>query len=210
MAEANQNTVAPKANSNAQNQNTVESPKEVELANLVLPKFLGDLRIKEPGKLRGGNDSTMQKIVVISPNGSVIRDSTPVLRWQNVPNIQEFEVSVFDNDFNMVAKIDAVSGNSWRVANLPKGKIYQWQVLAKSVAADGKTTNFIGQSKFYIVSERDENRINQAKDELEKGRAFAEAGLLPEAAGEFRKYLRKNPNSETARKFLRQVEQGQR
>ncbi len=210
VTEANQNTVAPKANSSAQNQNAVESPKEVELANLVLPKFLNSLRTEEAGTVRGGNDSPTQKIAVISPNGSVIRDSSPVLKWQNVPNIQSFEVSVVDNDFNPVAKIDSVSGNSWRVANLPKGKIYQWQVSAKSAAADGKTTRFIGQSKFYIVSERDENRINQAKNALEKGKAFAEAGLLREAAAEFRKYLRANPNSETARKFLRQVEQRQR
>ncbi len=197
-------------NTNQQPKNAVESPKEVELANLVLPKFLNDLRIEETGTVRGSNDLPTQKIAVISPNGSVIRGSSPVLRWQNVPNIQSFEVSVFDNDFNPVAKIDSVSGNSWRVANLPKGKIYQWQVSAKSVAADGKATNFIGQSKFYIVSERDENRIKQAKDGLEKGKAFAEAGLLREAAGEFRRYLTENPNSETARKFLRQVEQGQR
>ena len=205
--EVNQNTAEPKGNSNTQNQNTVESPKEVELANLVLPKFLGDLRIEETGTRRGSDDSPTQKIAVISPKGSVIRDSSPVLKWQNVPNIQDFEVSVFDNDFNPVAKIDSVSGNSWRVPNLTKGKIYQWQVSAKLVTADGKTTKFLGQSKFYIISERDENRIKQAKDGLEKGRAFAEAGLLREAAGEFRKYLKENPNSENAKKFLRQVEQ---
>lgn len=211
VVEANQTPVAPKNNSaNTENKNVIVPAKEPELANLVLPKFLKDLKIEKVGTLLGSDDSPTQKIVVISPNGTVIRDSSPVLTWQNVPNIQTFEVAVFDENDNRLAKNDAVSGNSWRVPNLPKGKIYQWQVSGKSVVADGKTTNFIGQGKFYIVSQKDENRINQAKDALEKGKAFAEAGLLMEAAIEFRKYLGQNPNSENAKKFLRQVEQAQR
>lgn len=210
VIETNQNSAVPKANSTAENQNAVESPKAIELANLVLPKFLDDLQVNEVGTLRGSDDSPSQKIAVISPNGKVIRDSSPVLTWQNVSNIQTYEVTVFDANDNRLAKNDAVGGNSWRVSNLPKGKIYKWQVSAKSVSADDKTTDFLGQGKFYIVSERDENRIKQAKDSLEKGKAFAEAGLLREAAKEFRKYLANNPNSEVAKKFLRQVEQAQR
>ena len=211
VVEANQTAVAPKNNSaNTENKNVIVPEKEPELANLVLPKFLKDLKIEKDGTLRGEDASPTQKIVVISPNGTVIRGSSPVLTWQNSPNIQTFEVTVFDENDNRVAKIDSVSGNSWRVSNLPKGKIYQWQVSAKSILADGKTTNFIGQGKFYIVSQADENRINQAKDSLEKGKAFAEAGFLREAANEFRKYQRENPNSENAKRFLRQVEQAQR
>ncbi len=211
VVEANQIVVAPKNNSaNAENKNVIVPAKEPELANLVLPKFLKDLKIEKVGTLLGSDDSPPQKIVVISPNGTVIRDSSPVLTWQNVPNIQTFEVAVFDENDNRLAKNDGVSGNSWRVPNLPKGKIYQWQVSAKSVSADGKTTNFIGQGKFYIVSQADESRINQAIDALEKGKAFAEVGLLRDAAAEFRKYLKENPNSENAKKFLRQVEQAQR
>ena len=209
--EANQTPVAPKNNSaNTENKNVIVPVKEPELANLVLPKFLKDLKIEKVGTLLGSDDSPTQKIVVISPNGTVIRDSSPVLTWQNTPNIQTFEVAVFDENDNRLAKNDAVSGNSWRVPNLPKGKIYQWQVSGKSISMDGKTTNFIGQGKFYIVSQADESRINQAKDALEKGKAFAEVGLLCEAANEFRKYLGQNPNSENAKKFLRQVEQAQR
>ncbi len=204
----NQNT--PKMNVNSAenlNRNTNETPKEIEMAALVLPKFLNDLRINENETLRGNDDLPTRKIAVISPNGTVIRESSPVLSWKNVADVQDFEVSVFDNNFNRIAKIENVKGNSWRIPNLAKGKIYQWQVTAKSVLADGKTQNYLGQGKFYIVSQTDENRINQAKNSLERGKAFAEAGLLREAADEFRKYLKENPNSENAKKFLRQVGQ---
>lgn len=205
----NQN--APKMNltnlSENKNQNTNETPKEIEMAALVLPKFLNELRINENETLRGNNDLPTQKIAVIAPNGKVIRGSSPILSWRNVPTAENYEVSVFDNDFNKIATTENLKGNSWRVPNLTKGKIYQWQVSAKST--DGKQ-NYLGQSKFYIVSERDEAKINRAQNSLERGRAFAEAGLLREAENEFRQYLKQNPNSENARKFLRQVEQAQR
>ena len=44
-------------------------------------------------------------------------------------------------------------------------------------------------------------------DPADQARAFAEAGLLREAAEEFRKYLKENPNSENAKNFLRQLGQ---
>ncbi len=206
----NQNTVTSKADSNSENQNAIETPKEPEVANLVLPKFLNDLRINENETLRGNNDSPTQKITVISPNATIIRDSSPILIWQNVPNIENYEITVFDENDNRIAKFENVKGNSQRISNLLKGKIYQWQVSAKSVLENGKQTDFIGQGKFYIISQADENKINQAKNSLEKGKAFAEAGLLAEAASQFRQYLKQNPNSENAKKFLRQIEQAQR
>ncbi len=205
VIETNQNSVVPKANLNAENQNAIVPKEEPELANLVLPKFLKELKTSKDGTLRSDDDSVANKIAIISPNGIVIRDSSPILQWQNVPNIQTYEVTVFDENENRLAKIDSVSRNSWRISNLTKGKIYHWQVLGKSVSADGKTINFIGQGKFYIVSEQDERRINQATDSLQRGKAFAEAGLLREAANEFRKQLRGNPDSEAAKKWLNQV-----
>lgn len=203
----NQNSATPKNSAaNTQNQNEVAPKEEPEMAKLVLPKFLNNLHLNENDKVRGEGDSPSQKIVVISPNGKVIRDSSPLLTWQNVPNIKSYEITVFDENDNRLAKIEAISGNSQSISNLPKGKIYQWQVLGKSVSSDGKTTNFIGHGKFYIVSQNDENRINQAKDSLEKGRAYAEAGLLTEAKIEFGKYLKQHPDSKTAKIWRKQIE----
>lgn len=210
----NVNQTVPKMNSTNsvenKNQNTNELPKEIEMAALVLPNFLNELRLNENDTLRGNNDLPTQKIVVIAPNGNVIRTSTPVLSWKNIPNIENYEVSIFDNDFNKIAETENLKGNSWRVPNLTKGKIYQWEVSAKSISADGKTQNYLGQGKFYIVSQTDENKINQARNSLERGKAFAEAGLLREAENEFRQFLKQNPNSENTKNFLRQIKQAQR
>jgi hypothetical protein len=212
----NQNINAPKSNANlpnanlAENQNTNEPPKEIEMVALVLPKFLSELRVNENETQRGNNDLRgenvlpTQKIEVIAPNGNVIRDSSPVLNWKGVPNVGNYEAIVFDEKDNSLFRAN-LNGNSWRVPNLVKGKIYQWQVSAKIITANGKTQNYLGVAKFYIVSQTDENKINQAQNSLERGRAFAEAGLLTEAANEFRQYLKQNPNSATAKKWLNQV-----
>ena len=192
--------------------NAAQKGDETEFAALKLPGFLRDLRPEIQATLRGrgSGDETETPITVISPNGRVIRESSPVLTWKKVPNTQNYEVAVFDENDNRIAKSESFGGNSWRVSNLAKGKLYQWQVSAKIVSSDGKTTNFIGKGKFYIASQAGENRINQAKDPFDKGKAFAEAGLLREAANEFRKYLAQNPNSAVAKEFLRQVEQARR
>jgi hypothetical protein len=175
-----------------------------------LPKFLNHLQPKENEPVRGDNALPAQKIPVISPTSQVIRDSSPVLNWQKIPNIESYEVTIFDEKDNRIAKVENIKGSSWRVPPLTKGKMYQWQVFGKIVSKDNKTTHFIGQGKFYIVSKRDENRIAQAKTGLEHGKALAEAGLLREATETIRQYLRQNPNSETAKRFLRQIEQFQK
>jgi hypothetical protein len=222
--ETNQNQQASKSNANlpnanpAENQNTNETPKEIEMAALVLPKFLDELQINENETIRGNNNMRgenvlpKQKITVIAPNGKVIRDASPVLSWNGLPSVESFDVKVFDNNNppNKIAEIKNLKGYSWRVPNLTKGKIYQWQVTATTVTADGKTQNYLGQGKFYIVSQQDENKINGAKNSLERGKVLAEAGLLREAAAEFRRFLKENPNSENAKKFLRQIQQAQR
>lgn len=204
------NTPTPDSDKTNNNQNKVASSKEPELANLVLPKFLNHLQPKENEPVRGDNALPAQKIPVISPTSQVIRDSSPVLNWQKIPNIESYEVTIFDEKDNRIAKVENIKGSSWRVPPLTKGKMYQWQVFGKIVSKDNKTTHFIGQGKFYIVSKRDENRIAQAKTGLEHGKALAEAGLLREATETIRQYLRQNPNSETAKRFLRQIEQFQK
>lgn len=213
--EENRYSVLPnnRENKNINRENKTASPepteKEAEIANLVLPKFLDDLRTNQNETLRGNGGLPVQKIAFVAPNGMVIRENSPVLTWENNPNVQSFEVSVFDEFDNRLTKAENLTGNKWRVPNLAKGKLYKWQVTGKSISENGQELKYLGQGKFYIISQAAENRINAARNALERGRAFAEAGLLTEAAKEFRKYLKENPNSENAKKFLRQIEQAQ-
>jgi hypothetical protein len=174
------------------------TPQRIELAELKLPNYLKDLRTK-PDNLRGNNDGKSENITIISPNGKVIRETSPTLNFTKVEGVESYEISVYDGATQI--KKDTISTNSWQIpVNLPKGKLYEWQVFAKS-----GDKNYLGQGKFYLVSQADENKIRQAKDSLQRGKAFAEAGLLDEAKRQFLQYLKQNPSSQTVKKSLQQI-----
>ncbi len=186
-------------NSNKDTNNAVEiKPQEIELAELRLPKYLEDLKTK-PEILRGTNDRIAEKLLIISPNGKVIRESSPMLDFGKIQGVESYEISIY-NDSNQLKK-ETIFSNPWRVPmNLPKGKLYEWQVSAKS-----GEKNYLGQGKFYLVSQADENKIRSAKDSLQRGKAFAEAGLIDVAKREFQNYLKQNPNSQSVKKLIQQL-----
>jgi hypothetical protein len=205
-ANINVNSNANNKNNNANvtkpHTNTVIDEKlpENELATLILPEYLKDLRLK-PRNVRSPADLKTEIIRIISPNGKVIREESPLLNWTKIKGVQNYEISISDENLNELKK-EIVSVNQWRVPlNLTKGGFFNWQVSAQS---DNK--EYLGKGKFYVISQASKARINQAKDSLERGKAFAEAGLLDEAKIEFRQYLKQNPSSQTARKLLQKVE----
>jgi hypothetical protein len=178
--------------------NPTITPEETEIAELKLPNYLKDLRTKVDS-LRGSNDGKTEEILIISPNGKVIRESSPTLNFQKIEEVESYEISIYDGSTQI--KKETISANSWRVSvNLARGKLYEWQVSAKS-----GEKNYLGQGKFYVISQADGNKIRQAKDALQRGKAFAEAGLIEDAKREFQQYLKKNPTSQTAKNALKQL-----
>jgi hypothetical protein len=174
------------------------APQEPEIAGLKLPNYLKDLRTKTDN-LRGNNDGRAEPIAILSPNGKVIRESSPMLVFRKSEGVESYEISIYDG--SMQIKKETTSANSWRVpVSLQKGKLYEWQVSAKS-----GDKNYLGFGKFYIVSQADENKIRAAKDQLQRGKAFAEAGLIDDAKREFQQYLKQNPDSQSAKKLLQQL-----
>jgi hypothetical protein len=173
-----------------------------EIIPLRLPTFLASLTLDPPGNLRG--DGKMKLINVTSANGVAVRGA-PKLSWQAVPGIDSYEISIFDANDTQIGGIDAVSGTSWSVPNLAKGRIYKWQVSASKSGLETDVTRYIGQGSFYLISSPEEARIDRARDAIEKGRALAEAGLIREAAIEFRRIKTSDPNSKIARAYLRQL-----
>jgi hypothetical protein len=174
------------------------TPQETELAEIKLPNYLKDLRTKTDS-LRGNSDGKTEQIAIISPNGKVIRETSPTLNFNKLEGIETYEVSIYNG--STLIKKEIISSNSWRVSvTLSKEKLYEWQVSAKS-----GDKNYLGQGKFYIVSQVDENKIRRAKDSLQRGKAFAEAGLIDDARREFKQYLKQNPGSQSAKKLLLQI-----
>jgi hypothetical protein len=177
------------------------SAAESKFVPIRLPAFLGSLRSDPPGALRG--EGKLAAITVTSANGVAVR-STPRLNWKAIPGIGSYDVSIYDADDNLAGERKAVTGSSWSFPNLAKGKIYKWQVTANS-AAGSADVSYRGQGSFYLISSAEEARIEAARDAIEKGRALAEAGLVREAAAEFRRVKPGDPRSKAAQAYLNQL-----
>lgn len=168
---------------------------------LKLPAFLGSLRLDPPGVLRG--NARIIPIVVTSANGVAVRDS-PRLSWKAVKGVDSYEVTLLDADDLRLDGKDGLGGTSWTFPKLTKGRIYKWQVVAERAGPEGETIH-IGQGRFYIISPSEEARIDAARDPIERGQALAEAGLVREAADEFRRIRSSDPRFKVARAHMRQL-----
>ena len=167
---------------------------------------------RPPSSLMGSNNQP-REFSVLEPAGSVSWTDRPAFRWSAMEGATGYLVEVYDDQFKLVASSPQLTSRSWTATqSLPRGKVYSWQVKA---IKDGQEITSprppAPQAKFRILDQSKANELARAKrayssSHLTLGLLYAEAGLLREAEQEFRLLLRANPNSELARRLLRQVQ----
>lgn len=150
---------------------------------------------------------------LIAPIHSVLSLNRPTLRWQPLDGATHYTVSVFDSDFNRVAKSNPQTTTAWTVPlSLQNGKIYSWEVTA--LKDNQEITSPVApapRAQFKIVELERLNEIATVRKQkpvshLTLGVLYARAGLLTEAEGEFRALLNDNPQSNVAKKLLSTVQ----
>jgi len=139
--------------------------------------------------------------------------NAPVFRWSEMDGASYYVVEVYDDQFNLVTTSPQLSTNSWSISQpLSRGKIYSWQVKANR---DGEETTSprppAPQAKFRVLDDATANDLARAEksygsSHLTMALLYANAGLLQESETQLRQVLKENPNSELARKLLRQVQ----
>ena len=186
----------------------------------LLKKTLSDGRIEKSSQLQGltrppsslmGSDNPQKAFAVLDPVGQVLLSNRPTFRWSAMGGATGYIVEVFDEKFNPIASSPQLTSLTW-TTTLARGKVYSWQVKAIS---DGEEITAprppSPQAKFRVVDLAKANELANARrnypsSHLTLGLLYAEAGLLREAEQEFRLLQKDNPNSELARKLLRQVQ----
>lgn len=150
---------------------------------------------------------------LIAPVGVVLSLNRPTLRWQSVDGATQYTVSVFDSDFNRVAKSNPQATTAWTVPlSLQNGKIYSWEVTA--LKDNQEITSPVApapRAQFKIVELEKLNEIATVRKQkplshLTLGVLYARAGLLTDAEREFRALLNDNPQSNVAKKLLSTVQ----
>jgi len=195
------------------------------------PEILSQLR-GDPGLLRDGQQSGGEPFALLSPAGTVVLDDRPIFRWQALSGATAYIVSVFDADFNRVAKSEMLETTQWQVSqSLRRGAVYSWQVSAlmdgkeirellalprepllnlkdkKEVTSPSKPSPDV---RFKIIESAKEAELQRIKkiypnSHLALGVLYAQAGLRADAEREFLALARANPRAIVAKNLLRSV-----
>ena len=150
---------------------------------------------------------------LVGPVGKVVREDRPVLRWHPLAGAVSYKAAIVNSKFQMVAEGSPSNATEWAPpVALTRGQTFYWQVTA--TLADGSETTSprspAPQAKFRVLERAAEDELRRLEESapeshLARGVLYARAGLVEEAAAEFRKLVNLNPRSPVARQLLRSV-----
>lgn len=150
---------------------------------------------------------------LLGPSGTVIETDHPNLRWQALTGATSYTVSVFDADFNRVARSEPQTASQWTAPTLRRGMIYSWEVVALRNGQEVRSPVAPApRAQFKILEAEKLRELTNLKkhspiSHLTLGLTYARFGLLAEAEGELQKLARENPNSPVATKLLRTIQE---
>ena len=195
----------------------IQKSVQTALASETLPepRVLNELAASKINLMGGPAEGLPFRLV--APVGVVTGSTRPTLRWQPLSGASSYTVSVFDSNFNRVAKSSPQSATTWSVPlSLQTGNVYSWEVTA--MRNNQEVTSPVApapRAQFKIVDVEHLNEIasvrkQRPRSHLVLGVLYARAGLLAEAEREFRALLNDNPQSKAAKKLLRTVQSWRR
>ncbi|MEO6049935.1 MAG: zf-HC2 domain-containing protein [Pyrinomonadaceae bacterium] len=159
-----------------------------------------------------GEGKTGVPFALAGPVGIIVESTQPKLRWKPLKGAETYRVDVYDESFNKVASSPLITDTEWHAnVALRRGAGYRWQVTAVAGGEEVKSpVRPAPDAKFKVLDagmarKLDDVRAKHRKSHLLLGLLYAEAGLLDDAAREFRILVQKNPNSVIARKLLDKV-----
>ena len=150
---------------------------------------------------------------LLGPSGTVIATDNPNLRWQALEGATSYTVSVFDSDFNRVARSAPQAETQWTSTRLRRGVIYSWEVVGVRNGQEVRSPVAPApRAQFKILEAEKLRELTNLKkhspiSHLALGLTYARFGLLAEAEGELQILARENPNSPVATKLLRTVQE---
>lgn len=168
--------------------------------------------LSRPGSSLMSSEAEGGEFSVLGPVGDVLLTDRPTFRWSPLHGATAYVVEVYDEGFNLAAASPQLTARAWAAPqNLPRGKVYSWQVKAVKDGQEVKAPRPPApQARFRVLDRARADEIARAKraypsSHLTLALLYAEAGLLNESERELRLLQRANPNSELARSLLRQV-----
>lgn len=146
---------------------------------------------------------------LVAPIGTVVPGPRPLLRWTARVGATGYVVTLRNERTGETVSGPSTTGLSWTPdPPLQPGETYSWQVSA----AVGRSEEVAPAppapaARFRVVASAEAARLaSLPASHLTRGVAYAHAGLLDEAADEFRRLAAQNPDSPLVQQFLRQLQ----
>lgn len=146
------------------------------------------------------------------PVGVAIRSRRPALSWEPLAGAGSYTVTVVDESGHVVAKSGELKATAWTPPNdLVRGATYSWQVAAQKGGAEViSPAPPAPEARFKILDAVRAASLARAERDargshVALGVLYARAGLLDEAERELSALLRRNPQSDIARRLLQSV-----
>jgi hypothetical protein len=165
-------------------------------------------KVRVPETLRQLGDSssapmggtTGAAFALLGPVGTIVATDRPTFRWRPLDGATGYQVTITDPEagYREVAASPQLRDANWTLDRpLGRGRVYTWQVTARTEGAEVRAPAPNQEAKFKV--------LEHAGSRLAMGLLYAEAGLLDEAAREFRALVAANPQSPVAKNLLRDV-----
>ena len=183
------------------------------LANKTLPKPEVLDKLTAPSITLMDPTARENTFGLLGPSGTVIATDRPNLRWQALAGATRYTVSVFDAEFNRVARSEPQAATQWTSTRLRRGMIYSWEVVALRNGQEVRSPVAPTPGAQFKILEAEKLleltnlKKNTPISHLTLGLAYARFGLLAEAEGQLQILARENPNSPVATRLLRTVQE---
>lgn len=186
--------------------------RRVETARVLDGLARGAAGVLMSGETTSGEQAGVP-FALVGPVGKVVREDRPVLRWRPLAGAVSYKAAIVNSKFEVVAEGSSSNATEWTSSvALPRGQTFYWQVTA--TLADGSETTSprspAPQAKFRVLEQTSEDELRRLEESvpeshLARGVLYAHAGLVEEAAAEFRKLVNLNPRSPVARQLMQSV-----
>lgn len=202
------------ANGNLKGLNAPQFESRIKAAlttqNIEISAAARELRSKSGILMGDGQPGS--PFALTTPVGKIIQSDRPQFRWRPLKDAESYVVTIYDTNFNKIVGSPTLRQSAWTSAiRLKRGVVYQWHVMAVKDGQEIKSPiRPAPEAKFKILDATAANDIATAKRQapnshLLLGILYANAGLINEAEREFQALLRKNPNSDVARRLLNKI-----
>ncbi len=135
-----------------------------------------------------GETSRVPPLTPTSPIATAVTSTRPEFTWSASSGATSYEVSVYDDNFGVVATSGPLTRPTWRPdRDLPRGQVLVWQITATTL-----TGTIVSpappqpEARFVVLSDADAATVAQARtrladEPLARGITLAEAGLYRDA-----------------------------